>query len=56
MSAVAESIGATDWLVITHSGNEGAGPLADLDLDTLRRVFDAKFWGTSPRSSRCCRS
>jgi NAD(P)-dependent dehydrogenase (short-subunit alcohol dehydrogenase family) len=45
IAAVAEGIGRIDWLVITLSGSEGAGPVADLDLAVLRRVFDAKFWG-----------
>ena len=45
IAAVADAIGTIDWLVITLSGNEGPGPIADLDLDMLRRAFDAKFWG-----------
>lgn len=45
IAAVAETIGTIDWLVITLSGAEGMGPIATLDLDTLRRAFDAKFWG-----------
>lgn len=45
IAAVADAIGSIDWLVITMSGNEGPGPIADLDLDMLRRAFDAKFWG-----------
>ena len=40
-----EAIGQIDWLIITLSGSEGPGPIADLDLDLLRRAFDAKFWG-----------
>jgi NAD(P)-dependent dehydrogenase (short-subunit alcohol dehydrogenase family) len=44
IAAVAETIGTVDWLVITLSGAEGAGPIATLDQDTLRRAFDAKFW------------
>jgi NAD(P)-dependent dehydrogenase (short-subunit alcohol dehydrogenase family) len=43
--AVAATIGTIDWLVITLSGNEGPGLIAELDLGTLRRAFDAKFWG-----------
>ncbi|MFI5955090.1 SDR family oxidoreductase [Cryptosporangium sp. NPDC051539] len=39
-----EEITAIDWLVVTASGAEGMGPVADLDLDVLRRAFDAKFW------------
>jgi NAD(P)-dependent dehydrogenase (short-subunit alcohol dehydrogenase family) len=45
IAAVVEAIGRIDWLIIALSGNEGAGPVADLDLDMLRRAFDAKFWG-----------
>ena len=45
IAAVADAIGTIDWLVITLSGNEGPGPIASLDLDMLRRAFDAKFWG-----------
>jgi NAD(P)-dependent dehydrogenase (short-subunit alcohol dehydrogenase family) len=45
VAAVAETIGTVDWLVVTLTGNEGLGPIADLDLDMLRRAFDAKFWG-----------
>jgi NAD(P)-dependent dehydrogenase (short-subunit alcohol dehydrogenase family) len=45
ISAVAASIGQIDWLVVTLSGGEGQGLFADLDLDALRRAFDAKFWG-----------
>lgn len=44
VAAVAETVGTVDWLVITLSGAEGAGPIATLDQDTLRRAFDAKFW------------
>ena len=45
IAAVAGTIGSIDWLVITLSGSEGPGPIADLDLTMLRRAFDAKFWG-----------
>ena len=45
IAAVAETIGTIDWLVITLSGSEGPGPIAELDLAMLRRAFDAKFWG-----------
>jgi NAD(P)-dependent dehydrogenase (short-subunit alcohol dehydrogenase family) len=44
MAAVAEIIGTVDHLVVTLSGSEGMGPVATLDLDMLRRAFDAKFW------------
>ena len=42
---LAVSIAPIDRLILTLSGNEGAGPFADLDLTLLRRAFDAKFWG-----------
>jgi NAD(P)-dependent dehydrogenase (short-subunit alcohol dehydrogenase family) len=44
MAAAAETIGTVDHLVVTLSGSEGMGPVATLDLDMLRRAFDAKFW------------
>jgi NAD(P)-dependent dehydrogenase (short-subunit alcohol dehydrogenase family) len=44
MAAVAEAIGAIDWLVVTLASSEGPGPIADLDLTMLRRAFEAKFW------------
>lgn len=45
IAALAETIGRIDWLIITLGGSDGVGPLAGLDLETLRRAFDAKFWG-----------
>ncbi|WP_392673665.1 SDR family oxidoreductase [Streptomyces sp. LN785] len=39
-----ESIGTIDWLVLTLSGSDGIGPVAELDLEVLRGAFDAKFW------------
>jgi NAD(P)-dependent dehydrogenase (short-subunit alcohol dehydrogenase family) len=45
IAAVADTIGTIDWLVVTLSGSEGPGPIAELDLAMLRRAFDAKFWG-----------
>ena len=45
VAALAASIGPVDYLVITLSGSEGPGPIADLDLTMLRRAFEAKFWG-----------
>ncbi|BAJ31564.1 MULTISPECIES: SDR family oxidoreductase [Kitasatospora] len=39
------TIGTLDWLVVSLSGGEGAGPFAELDLDALRSAFEAKFWG-----------
>lgn len=44
IDAVIQAIGRIDWLIITPSGSDGPGPIADLDLGTLRRAFDAKFW------------
>lgn len=44
IGAVIEEIGRIDWLIVALSGAQGAGPLADLDLGTLRKAFDAKFW------------
>ncbi|GII88189.1 short-chain dehydrogenase [Sphaerisporangium siamense] len=38
------ALGTVDWLILSLSGGEGMGPIADLDLDALRRAFDAKFW------------
>jgi NAD(P)-dependent dehydrogenase (short-subunit alcohol dehydrogenase family) len=45
IAAVAEAIGPIDWLVVTLSGSDGPGPIAEIDLGMLRRAFDAKFWG-----------
>ncbi|MET8144134.1 SDR family oxidoreductase [Sphaerisporangium sp. NPDC005288] len=45
IGAVAEAVGAIDWLVVSLSGGEGAGPIAELDLPALRRAFDAKLFG-----------
>lgn len=44
MTALAETIGTVDWLVITLSGSDGIAPVADLDLGMLRAAFEAKFW------------
>ena len=45
IGALAEAIGTIEWLIVTLSGSDGAGPLTGLDLAVLRRAFDAKFWG-----------
>jgi NAD(P)-dependent dehydrogenase (short-subunit alcohol dehydrogenase family) len=45
IAAVIEAVGRVDWLVVSLTGREGQGPLAELDLGMLRRAFDAKFWG-----------
>ncbi|MFI5893447.1 SDR family oxidoreductase [Actinoplanes sp. NPDC051513] len=44
IAAVVAKAGPIDWLVVSLSGGEGAGPIAGLDVATLRRAFDAKFW------------
>lgn len=44
MAALASSLGTVDVLVVSLSGAEGMGPIGSLDLDMLRRAFDAKFW------------
>jgi NAD(P)-dependent dehydrogenase (short-subunit alcohol dehydrogenase family) len=41
---VARDIAPLDYLIITLSGSQGMGPVADLDLPELRAAFDAKFW------------
>ncbi|PUB21569.1 NADP-dependent 3-hydroxy acid dehydrogenase YdfG [Promicromonospora sp. AC04] len=45
VGALAAKLAPVDRLVLTLSGNEGAGRLAELDIAALRRAFDAKFWG-----------
>ena len=45
MSALAETIGRVNWLIVTLSGGGGAGPVDSLDLGARRRAFDDKFWG-----------
>jgi NAD(P)-dependent dehydrogenase (short-subunit alcohol dehydrogenase family) len=45
MAALAATLAPIDYLVVTLSGSEGPGVLAELDLGMLRRAFDAKFWG-----------
>jgi NAD(P)-dependent dehydrogenase (short-subunit alcohol dehydrogenase family) len=37
-------LGGIDHLVLTLSGGDGAGLFKDLDLTSLRRGFEAKFW------------
>lgn len=39
-------LGSIDRLIVTLSGNQGAGPLSDLDLDVMRIAFEEKFWPT----------
>jgi NAD(P)-dependent dehydrogenase (short-subunit alcohol dehydrogenase family) len=45
ITRVLKQIGTIDWLIVTMSGSGGPGPIADLDLHTLRDAFDQKFWG-----------
>ncbi|AUG78015.1 short-chain dehydrogenase [Kitasatospora sp. MMS16-BH015] len=45
IAGVIEGIGTLDWLVVSLSSSEGAGPVAELDLEQLRRAFEGKFWG-----------
>jgi NAD(P)-dependent dehydrogenase (short-subunit alcohol dehydrogenase family) len=44
VAAVLADVGTVDQLVVTLSGSEGMGAVAELDQDVLRRAFDAKFW------------
>ncbi len=46
VAALAAELAPLDALVITLSGSEGVGALAELDLASLRRAFEAKFWPT----------
>jgi NAD(P)-dependent dehydrogenase (short-subunit alcohol dehydrogenase family) len=43
---VAASVAPIDRLVITLAGSGGAGPLADLTIEDLRRAFEEKYWPT----------
>lgn len=45
VESLAAKLAPLDRIVLTLSGNEGAGRLAEVDIATLRRAFDAKFWG-----------
>ena len=45
IEAVLAAVAPVDLLVLTISSAEGAGPLAELDLDVLRGAFEAKLWG-----------
>ncbi|RKN40405.1 SDR family oxidoreductase [Streptomyces hoynatensis] len=42
--ALVASLAPLDRLVLTLSGRQGLGALAELDLGDLRRAFDGKFW------------
>jgi NAD(P)-dependent dehydrogenase (short-subunit alcohol dehydrogenase family) len=46
VEALVAELGSIDRLIITLSGNQGAGPLADLDLAVLREAFEQKLWPT----------
>jgi NAD(P)-dependent dehydrogenase (short-subunit alcohol dehydrogenase family) len=43
---VAASIAPIQRLVITLAGSGGAGPLAELTIEDLRRAFEEKYWPT----------
>jgi NAD(P)-dependent dehydrogenase (short-subunit alcohol dehydrogenase family) len=45
IGAVLAALAPVDILIVSLASSEGLGPLAALDLDMLRRAFDAKFWG-----------
>jgi NAD(P)-dependent dehydrogenase (short-subunit alcohol dehydrogenase family) len=44
--ALAADLAPIQRLVITLAGNGGAGPLAELPVDDLRRAFEEKYWPT----------
>ena len=44
LDAFFDEVGPVDHLVLTLSGGEGGGEFASLDLQALRRGFEAKFW------------
>ena len=44
MEAVFGRLRSFDHLVLAASGGGGAGPFAELDVELLRRGFEAKFW------------
>lgn len=44
LAALYRRVGSFDHLVLTLSGAAGAGTFRTLDLDELRRGFEAKFW------------
>ncbi len=46
VAALLTELGDLDRLIVTLSGNKGAGPLAELDLTVLRTAFEEKFWPT----------
>ena len=46
VASLLDELGGIDRLIVTLSGNKGAGPLAELDLGTLREAFEEKLWPT----------
>jgi NAD(P)-dependent dehydrogenase (short-subunit alcohol dehydrogenase family) len=44
VSALFESVGTFDHLVLTMSGSKGGGPIKRLTVDALRAGFEAKFF------------
>lgn len=46
VDALLSELGSVDRLIVTLSGNLGAGSLGDLDLAALRQAFEEKFWPT----------
>ena len=46
VEALLSELRSIDRLIVTVSGNLGAGSLADLDLTDLRQAFEEKFWPT----------
>lgn len=46
VASLSDELGNIDRLIVTLSGNNGVGPLAELDLGVLRAAFEEKFWPT----------
>ncbi|MFT4081619.1 MAG: SDR family oxidoreductase [Nocardioides sp.] len=46
VASLLDQLGGLDRLILTLSGNQGAGLLAELDLGVLRTAFEEKFWPT----------
>lgn len=46
VTALAAQIAPIQRLIITLSGNRGAGPFVELPLDVLRQAFEEKYWPT----------
>lgn len=46
VATLTDELGSVDRLIITLSGNKGAGAVADLEVDVLRAAFEEKFWPT----------